>query len=73
MELDDPVALEAVEALSEVLYDDRAVLTCCVGTRRFAVPRYFVLRESAVQKPGDHGSLVIPRCVAAELGLLNLG
>ena len=71
MELDDPIALDTVEALSEGIEGDRAVLTCCLGARRFAVPRYFVLKGSQVQKPGDHGRLVIPRWFASGLGLLS--
>ena len=71
MELDDPVALDTVEALSEGLERDRAVLTCLLGAQRFTIPRYFVLKGSHVQKPGDHGRLVIPRWLASGLGLLG--
>jgi hypothetical protein len=71
IDLGDAIALDTVEALSEGLEGDRAVLTCSLGARRFAVPRYFVLPGSQVRKPGDHGQLIVPRWFASGLGLVR--
>lgn len=59
-----PVELKGVVALSET----RSTLLCSFRGHRFEIARA-MLGDSEVQKPGDRGSLVIPRWLATNLGI----
>ncbi len=49
----------------------RAALICEIDGRRIVVPRAVVRPGSAVHRRGDHGTLVVPRAVAFDLGLAD--
>lgn len=67
MSPDETVVLDAVEGRSET---ERG-LVCRVGDRPVQIPPRFLLAGSEVRRPGDRGRLVIPRWLAADLGLVQ--
>jgi hypothetical protein len=62
---DDLVRIPQVLAIS----DGDALICELADRRRFGVPVTWVALASEVQRPGDYGTLVIPRQLAQNLGL----
>jgi hypothetical protein len=62
--------MDTVEFPDVVAIDDTGlVLVCLIGGRRVLVPRLPIDPRSEVQRAGDRGTLLIPRWLAADLGL----
>ena len=59
---------DVVELTVEALSDTVDGLLCRIGERRLLIPAPY-RRGSDIQKPGDRGRLVLPRWLAARLGL----
>ena len=60
---DDVVEIPNVEAKS----DTGLTLICLIRGRRVMVPHLQIHRRSTVRRVGDHGTLVVPRWLAADL------
>ena len=58
------MTFEAVEALSGMV--------CLIAGCRVCVRRRYLV-DAAIRKPGDRGTLPLPRTVAASLGLREAG
>ena len=54
----------------EVVDDVGTALLCSVGDRRVWVPVLEIRYGTEVSKTGDRGSLIIPRRVAQQIGLV---
>ena len=52
----------------EVLSDTGLALICVVQGKRVMVPPRDIQWGSTVWRPGDHGTLIIPRLLAERLG-----
>ena len=65
-EPDEPVEFRDVE----VLEDTGFTISCRIHGVRVTIPALFILPGSTVWSRGDRGTLVIPRRIAAEAGLL---
>jgi hypothetical protein len=63
---EDTVSIPGVTAIA----DSGFVLICNVNGKVIGVPPSRLARESQVRKEGDCGTLVIPRQMADDLGLL---
>jgi hypothetical protein len=55
---------------AEVLDEAVAGLVCRIATKRVTVPKVLLQSGTAVRRPGDHGTLVIPRWLGIGLGLV---
>jgi hypothetical protein len=62
---DDVVEIPNVDAMS----DTGLTLVCLIGGRRVMVPHLQIHRRSTVRRVGDRGTLVVPRWLAADLGV----
>ncbi len=67
MTVDDVVELEAVEVMSETLQGR----IYAIGERRVCIPTGYALAGSTARRPGDRGTLALPRIVANRLALLD--
>ena len=54
----------------EVLRDTGLVLICAVQGKRVMVPPRDIQWGSTVSRPGDRGTLIIPRSLAERLGAI---
>jgi hypothetical protein len=59
-----------VSVMATVIGELRHALVCDVGGRSLLIPKA-VLAGSELRKRGDRGRLVVPRCMAFDLGLCD--
>lgn len=67
MAIDDVVELTAVEVMSETLQGR----IYAIGERRVCIPSGYALAGSTARRPGERGTLALPRGVATRLALLE--
>jgi hypothetical protein len=61
---EDVVEIPDVEAVD----DTGLTLVCRIRGRRVMIPHLQIHRRSTVRRVGDHGTLVVPRWLAIDLG-----
>ncbi len=69
---DELVAIPQVHALGGVELYLTCRVTMAKGQRSFVFPAGHIAGGSEVQNPGDRGTLIIPRWLARDLGLIAL-
>ena len=64
--MEDPVVFRDVEVIRRT----DLILMCRLGDRTVPVPPLRILEGTTVRTEGDRGTLVLPRDLAVDLGLL---